>query len=227
MSDSEKERGKIALSYNPDLFLISELVGKVDEHNQSIELRWKWLYEINRVRIFVLKQEEDIEEQSVLERKYHELTRADYSQNLGRYTMRIDIVGNIRIAVLPVYVSQQNGDPELTMALQADERNILDLILNRITINYSIIENISLKDQLNPFTKEKDVMIIITSNELIPANILEYTFSSGKGVWQIDEAITPQAEMKISLKEPKHGKLCVVRLSNPVLTSKLYRVNKL
>ena len=227
MSDREKERGRIALSHNLDLFLISELVGKVDEHNQSIELRWKWLYEINRVRIFVLKQEEDIEEQSVLGRKYHELTRADYSQNLARYNMRIDIVGNIRIAVLPVYVSQQNGDPGLTMALQADERNILDLIINRITINYSIIENISLKDQLNPFTKEKDVIIIITSNELIPANTLEYTFSSGKGVWQIDEAITPQVEMKISLKEPKHGKPCVVRLSNPVLTSKLYRVNKL
>ena len=227
MSDSEKERGRIALSHNPDLFLISELVGKVDEHNQSIELRWKWLYEIKRVRIFVLKQEEVIEEQSVLERKYHELTRADYSQNLARYTMRIDIVGKIRIVVLPFYVSQQNGDPELTMALQTDERNSLDLIINRITINYSIIENISLKDQLNPFTKEKDVMIIITSNELIPANTLEYTFSSGKGVWQIDEAITPQVEMKICLKEPKHGKPCVVRLSNPVLTAKLYRVDKL
>ncbi|MDR3599878.1 MAG: hypothetical protein P4L49_05250 [Desulfosporosinus sp.] len=227
MSDSEKERDRITLSHNPDLFLISELVGKVDEHNQSIELRWKWLYEIKRVRIFVLKQEEGIEEQSVLGRKYHELTRADYSQNLARYTMRIDIVGKIRIAVLPVYVSQQNGDPELTMALQTDERNSLDLIINRITINYSLIENISLKDQLNPFIKEKDVMIIITSNELIPANTLEYTFSSGKGVWQIDEAITPQVEMKIFLKEPKHGKPCVVRLSNPVLTSKLYRVDKL
>lgn len=210
-----------------DRFLIGDLRGKLIPGAGEVELRWKWLKEIDRVRVYELLPEESIDERTLAGKQYQEWTSADFRQQLGSCRVRIDTVGRVRIAVLPVYHLKHEGHAEWFVALQADGHNTLDMIVNKIEIRYRVVDKSSLGERWNPFVRVREVAISIACNLAIPPLTLEYTFGGGTGSWTIDQEILPHRDWEVTLTEPKQGKAPVVRLADPERTANLYRVVKL
>ena len=208
---------------DPQLFLIDNVKYKLVNLGGEIELAWKWVTQVDGVRIYIFDSKEEITEEALNAKKYIKISKIEFERSMGKYNYKTDRTGPLKIVMLPYYKSDRYNDIYEEVALQIDENgtNILhNVVINKVEIMYRICEKTGFFKKL--ISQQKEVEVQIFASEAIPPDTLEYTYSGG--AFPIVEEI--KGEWSISLTEPSNS-IMMVRLANPKESVKLYKISKI